>query len=62
MAAPILINHRRDRQQARRFLADLRIRFRDLPMSSFVSALDPVIDGHERLIIPHPCSFTRSRA
>lgn len=61
MAAPILINHRRDRQRARRVLADLRIRFRDLPKSSFVREIDPVIDGHERLVITHPCLFTQSR-
>lgn len=56
------LTHRRNRQQARRVLADLRIRWRDLPGSSFRSELDPVIDGHDRLVIPHPVTFARNRA
>lgn len=55
------IDHRRNRQQTRRILADLRIRWRDLPTPGFRSELDTVIDGHDRLVMPHPCVFTRSR-
>ena len=61
MAGPFLIDHRRDRQQARRILAAYRNRWRVLG-SSFRTELDPVLDGHDRLDIPHPCVFTRSRA
>lgn len=60
MDTPTLSN-RRNRQQVRRILNDLRIRWRDLPASSFRSELDPVIDAGDRLVIPHPSVFARGR-
>lgn len=56
-----IVNHRRDRRIARLILADIRLRYRGLTLSSFRAELDPVIDGHDRLVIPHPCVFTRGR-
>jgi hypothetical protein len=56
MNTPFL-SHRRDRQQTRRILADLRIRWRDLPASSFRSELD-LVDRGDRLVTPHPSVFT----
>lgn len=40
MAAPILINHRRNRQQARRILAQIVVRGRDLTGSYFPEDFD----------------------
>jgi hypothetical protein len=61
MAGPFLIDHRRDRQQARRILSAYRNRWRDLPASSFRSELD-LFDSRDRLTIAHPSVFVRNRA
>lgn len=50
------LSHRRDRQQTRRILADLRIRWRDLPRPDSHSELD-LVDRSDRLVIPHPMVF-----
>jgi hypothetical protein len=55
------LSHRRSRQQARRVLADFRIRWRDLPAPGFRSELD-LLDPRDRLTIPHPSVFVRNRA
>ena len=46
----LTINHRRDRQQTRRMLADLRIRYRDIAGSSF-QEVDPINTQPRRLIV-----------
>ena len=56
-----IVNHRRDRRIARLILADIRLRYRDLTSVGFRTEFDPIIDGHDRLVIPHPCVFTRGR-
>jgi hypothetical protein len=48
MAAPTQINHRRDRQQVRRVLAEIVIRGRDLTGAFFPNGFD-LIDGRSRL-------------
>jgi hypothetical protein len=48
MTAPIQINHRRERQQVRRVLAQLVIQGRDLTGSFFPNGFD-LIDGRHRL-------------
>ena len=52
----------RDRRQVRRILADLRVRWSDLPALGFHSELSPVIDGNDRLAISGPLVFVRSRS
>ncbi len=54
MAAPTLINHRRDRQQTRRVLAAIRTRCRDLT-GSFLHAECDLLDG-DRVRVVHPVS------
>jgi hypothetical protein len=44
MAAPTFPNHRRDRQQVRRVLAEIVVRGRDLTGSNFLRELD-LLDG-----------------
>lgn len=57
MTPPILINHRRDRQQTRRILADLRIRCRDLTRSTFNEDIDSIRNQpHRPLVFPHSAS------
>ena len=51
-----IVNHRRDRQQTRRILADLRIRYRDLPPSAF-QEIDPVNQQRRALVLPHPVTI-----
>jgi len=49
MTAALIINHRRNRQQARRALADLRLRWSDLSApAGFRTELD-LLDGRDRL-------------
>jgi hypothetical protein len=48
MAAPILHNHRRNRQQARRILAEIVVRGRDLTGSYFPEDFD-LFDRQRRL-------------
>jgi hypothetical protein len=61
MDTPTLTN-RRNRQQARRVLADLRTRWRDLSApAGFRTELD-LLDRRDRLVIPHPTVFARSRS
>lgn len=55
------LTHRRSRQQTRRILADLRLRWRDLPAPGFRMELGSMIDGDDRLVIPHPVVFARGR-
>jgi hypothetical protein len=53
-----IINHRRDRQQTRRILADLRVRCRDLTRSSFFQGdLDPIDQRPRMLGLPHSASI-----
>jgi len=56
------IINRRDRQQTRRILSDVRIRWRDLSASGLNRELDPVVNGNDRLVSPHPSIFARSRS
>jgi hypothetical protein len=56
----LTVNHRRDRQQTRRALADLRFRWRSVP-ARFRTELD-LLDGRDRLVVPHPVVFARSRS
>lgn len=42
-----IINHRRDRQQTRRILAELRVRYRDFTGSASRTELD-LLDGRHR--------------
>lgn len=55
------INHRRDRQHARRILADIRIRYRDLTRSSFHEDIDPIGDQPRRLLVFPRLAFMRNR-
>lgn len=61
MAAPILINHRRDRQQIRRVLTDLRVRWGDLAPLSPHRELD-LADRCARPAALHYAAFPRSRS
>lgn len=55
------LSHRRNRQQARRILSAYRNRWRDLSASAgFRTELD-IVEIRDRLIVPHPCVFTRGR-
>ena len=60
MAAPILINHRRTRQQTRRVLAELVVRGRDLTGSFFQTEFD-LLDGQSRMrFFPQHSTFARN--
>jgi hypothetical protein len=48
MTAPILPNHRRDRQQTRRILAEIVVRGRDLTGSYFPADFD-LLDHQHRM-------------
>jgi hypothetical protein len=54
-------NHRRERQQTRRALADLRIRWRDLSAPAVFRTELYLLDGRDRLVT-HASAFARSRA
>lgn len=56
------INHRRNRQQTRRVLAEFCIRWPDFTASGFVRELDLVVHHDDRLVIPHPAILPRSRS
>jgi len=52
MAERIRINHRRNRQQTRRILADLRVHYRDLTRSSFLADdIDPTNHSSQMLVL-----------
>jgi hypothetical protein len=55
-----LINHRRDRHQSRRILADLLVRYRDLSRSSFME-IDPVNDHLHGVFVYPRVAFTGGR-
>jgi hypothetical protein len=56
------LSHRRNRQQVRRILAAYRNRWRDLSaLTGFRSEFD-LLDARDRLVIPHPSVFARSRS
>ena len=60
MDTPI-INHRRERQHIRRYLAAICIRGRDLTGSVFHTELD-LLDGQDRFrVFRHPSGIQRNR-
>jgi hypothetical protein len=50
MTAPIQINHRRDRQQTRRILAEIVVRGRDLTGSFFPKGFDLFDNQHRNAV------------
>jgi hypothetical protein len=53
------INHRRNRQQTRRILADVRVRFRDLTGSTLLSEIDLLDAQPPASVVRHPSSYQR---
>jgi len=60
MAAPILINHRRNRQQSRRFLREIVVSGSDLTSPFFQTDFD-LLDGQSRRVFPMQPAFARPR-
>ncbi len=60
MTAPILIDHRRNRQQSQRFMREIIVRGRDLTGSFFQSEFDLLYGQSRMRVFPQHSTFARN--
>ena len=53
------LTHRRNRQQTRRILADVRVRYRDLTGSTLLSEIDLLDAQPPMSVVRHPSGYQR---